>query len=166
MSRAYYLLQRVAGAGCRYQEDDETGQQEPAAAAAAGGQSQGGGKRAHRPRGANQPPKPTTDGASTSFPVACPPLPPSRPPRRTFAPSMPQGEAPYVAFVVRSSTCVRIFLPGGVIKVITTASPLRSHERTLAYRSMAKLDNYTAQRAPQEDTDRFGHRSKPLRLVH
>lgn len=74
----YHLSWRVAGTGCGYQEDDETGQQEPAAAAA--GQSQGGGKCAHRPRGASQPPKPTTDGASTSFPVAFPsPLPPSLP---------------------------------------------------------------------------------------
>lgn len=74
---AYHLPRRVAGAGCRYQEDDETGQQEPAATA---GQSQGGGKCAHRPRGASQPPKPTTDGASTSFSVAFPsPLPPSFP---------------------------------------------------------------------------------------
>lgn len=86
----YDLSWRVAGTGCRYQEDDETGQQEPAATAA--GQSQGGGKCAHRPRGASQPPKPTTDGASTSFPVAFPsPLPPFLPPPwRTLSPSMPQ----------------------------------------------------------------------------
>lgn len=74
----YHLSWRVAGTGCWYQKDNETDQQEPTAAAA--GQSQGGGKCAHRPRGASQPPKPTTDGASTSFPVAFPsPLPPSLP---------------------------------------------------------------------------------------
>lgn len=66
----------VAGRGYQDDDDDEAGQQRPetatTAATAAAGQSQGGGKCAHRPRGASQPPKPTTDGASTSFPRRLP----------------------------------------------------------------------------------------------
>lgn len=137
---AYYLLRRVAGAGRRYQEDDEADQQKPAAAAAAGGQSQGGGKRAHRPRGANQPPKPTTDGASTSFPVACTPLPPARPPDLPGAPS--RRRCPREKRLTSRSSRVRLPVSvsspirGGVINVITTArAALRPHEGMRAHRS-------------------------------
>jgi len=89
----YHLpRQCVAGGtgrgGYQDDDDDEAGQYGPAAtavvaaaaAATAAGQSQGGGKCAHRPRGASQPPKPTTNGASTSFPRRLPFSPPSRPP--------------------------------------------------------------------------------------
>ncbi|KAF7414049.1 hypothetical protein HZH68_002538 [Vespula germanica] len=58
------------GDQARDQEDDAAAEQEPGTAGEAGWKSQGGGKCAHRPRGASQPPKPSTAGASTSFPFA------------------------------------------------------------------------------------------------
>ncbi|KAL2746330.1 hypothetical protein V1477_004700 [Vespula maculifrons] len=60
------------GDQARDQEDDAAAEQEPGTAGEAGWKSQGGGKCAHRPRGASQPPKPSTAGASTSFPFARP----------------------------------------------------------------------------------------------
>lgn len=77
---ASQAIRSRAAAGAAGHQAKQADEQEPGTAA---GQSQGGGKCAHRPRGASQPPKPTTGGASTSFPVACPP--PSRPPARPLA---------------------------------------------------------------------------------
>lgn len=93
-------LARVASA-IRYQKD-KVNQQEPTTAA---GQSQGGGKCAHRPRGASQPPKPTTDGASTSFPVAYSSHPPTL--AHSLVPSIPQRCVSYVSFAVSAVRVVQ-----------------------------------------------------------
>lgn len=170
-SPVYYLLRRVAGAGCRYQEDDEASQQEPAVA---GGQSQGGGKRAHRPRGANQPPKPTTDGASTSFPFACSPLPPSRPPDLPGAPS--HRRCPREKRLTSRSSCVRLRTSVSPTcrrnkryYYCEPAAPARAYASSTARLHVIHQRVLSSKHCTTSTTRKrrsFRDCSKPLRLVH
>lgn len=89
---------------------------------------------------------------------------PSLPPALPTSPAHPRAvDAPgrsALRRVRRASVYVRPYpLRGGVTHVITTASPLRPHERTRAgLRPVIyqRVFRSTAQRAPRGDADRFG----------